>query len=194
MKREKKKLLFRTSITIFVFFLLLLAFTSCLTVSKIERNCDQFAKVCITETVKEIVYRDTTIYRTDTVFFTLPADTVRITDTLQILNNQVNLAPVKKEFGNIVVKAAIKWPVLSIEAFYKDSTLLIPRTDTIFIADAFAQVTEKNTVVVKERFIPKFYKFTLWVFIILSVLAVAWIGLQLVGAKLLGFIFKILKI
>lgn len=45
---------------------------SCMTVKRIERNCDLFAKICITETQRdtvtktviktEIIYRDTTIY------------------------------------------------------------------------------------------------------------------------------------
>lgn len=147
-----------------ILFLMLAAFTSCLTVKRIERNCEQFAKVCATEIRKDISYRDTIIYRTDTLRVPLPVrDTLYLTDTLIVENNIAWLPPVSKTFGIIGVDARVESSILNLKAYLTDSTILYPRRDTIPLPGAIKEVGTVNLV--KVRFIPKFYKFTFWLFI-----------------------------
>lgn len=162
------------------FFALALVFAfslpSCLTVRRIERNCDKFAKVCVTETVVETVYRDTTIFRTDTIRVPLPfRDTVKITDTVRIFNNLAYLPTVRKQFGLIGVDAGVNHSILRVNAWLTDSTILHPLRDTIIINDAISNSTTTNTITLPpEKYVPKFYKFTFWIFIIQLALLAIW--------------------
>lgn len=133
--------------------------TSCLTVRQIERNCDKFKKVCVTETVTEIVYRDTTIYITDTIRLVLPSDTVTITDTVRIINDKAFMPDIYKEFGLIGVKAGINNSILNVSAWLTDSTILYPVHDTIVIENAIKEESTTDTVLVK--YVPVFYKIAL---------------------------------
>lgn len=57
----------RTGLKIFLISFVVLG-NSCLTVRQIERNCDQFAKICITSESETIIIHDTTwIERRDTI-------------------------------------------------------------------------------------------------------------------------------
>lgn len=150
--------------------------TSCLTVDRIKRNCDTFAKVCIAETVKETVYRDTTIYLTDTVAIKMPADTVTIKDTVTIYNGLAWLPTVYREFGLVWVKAGVDASVLNVAAGIIDSTLLKPVTDTVIIKEAIKEQTTTNTPKpIEVKYIPKFYKFTFRVFWVLIVVFMGWV-------------------
>lgn len=150
---------------IYISFLMLI-FSSCLTVGKIQRNCDKFAQVCTTEKVTETVYRDTTIFKTDTVKITLPRDTVKLTDTVTVINNMAYLAPVYKRFGLIGVNAGVEANILNVNAWLTDSTILQPVSDTILIEKAIKEKAETRTVTIVKKHVPGFYKFTFWIFII----------------------------
>ena len=54
--------------------------TSCLTVRKIEKNCDLFTKVCVTEvqkdTVTKTVIKTEVVYRDTTIYINIPGETV----------------------------------------------------------------------------------------------------------------------
>lgn len=154
---------------------MLLFASSCLTPKRIERNCDQFAKICITEKETVTIVRDTTIYRTDTVLVQLPRDTVTLTDTVKIVNNKAFLPPVHKQFGIVGVDAWVNFSVLNVRGYLTDSTLLYNETDTVFLKGAVQTQTVTNTVPVK--YIPGFYKFTFWLFWIVVgsiVLIITW--------------------
>ena len=147
--------------------------SSCMTVGRIQRNCDEFAKICVTEKQTWTVYRDTTIFRTDTVKVKLPADTVTITDTVRIVNNLAYLPPVHRRFGLIGVDAAVNRSILDVKAYLVDSTILVPFRDTIIIEKAIRE--EKQTALVPVRYIPGFYKFCFYLFVIQALLAVAFL-------------------
>ena len=150
--------------------------TSCLTVKRIERNCDLFAKVCITESQTQTVYRDTTIYRTDTLLVPLPyRDTVKITDTVQIINNLAYLPTIHKRFGLIGVDAGVNRSILNVSAYLTDSTILYPHIDTVFLENAITDTNTTNTVVVEKRHVPKFFRFTFWLFIIQVIVLAVWL-------------------
>ena len=153
-----KKLLF--------FFVVMILFSSCLTVGRIERNCDKFAKICSTPQKTVIEYRDTTIYLNDTVYFNLPPDTVQILQYVTVIGNNANLQPVKRKKGLIWMEASIKNNWLTVNAGLTDSTILIPHRDTVFLNDALQTTTQTNTITIEKKYIPKFYKFTFWFFIV----------------------------
>ena len=147
-----------------VIFGLIIGLQSCLTIGRIERNCDKFAKLCVTDRETTTIYRDTTIYQRDTILVPLPyRDTVRITDTVRIVNNQAFLKPVHKEFGLIGVDAWVQFSVLGVKAYLTDSTILHVRNDTIFLEKVIKEAAITKTVTV--RHVPGFYKFTFWMVI-----------------------------
>lgn len=173
----------------FYFLLLTFAFSSCLTVDKIQRNCGKFTKICVTAVETETITRDTTIYRHDTIFIQLPASNIKITDTIYIEKNQAVLKPVHKEVGLIWVDAWINNNWLNIAAGLTDSTILVPVHDTLFLPDIFSQTTTTNTVTVKEKYIPKFYNFCFWFVIIQILLIIGFIVIKFGTLK-----YKLLKL
>ncbi len=148
------------------FILICLLLTSCLTVKRIEKNCDKFAKVCVTPTTVTVIKKDTTIFIHDTIFVTLPKDTVYLTNTITVKDGVATMPKVTKSYGVISVSAWVDKSVLSVYAFLKDSTILVPVRDTVTITTTDT-VTNNTVVLPPVKFIPKFYKFTFWVFMIL---------------------------
>lgn len=139
--------------------IILLSFSSCLTVGRIERNCDKFGKICITD--KVIEYRDTTIYINDTILYPLPKDTVFIKGDVQIIENKAQMKPIYKEFGLIGMDVWVLNSKLGGKAYFLDPSLEIPIRDTITIEKI--KIKESNTIQLPpEKYIPKFYKFTFW--------------------------------
>lgn len=160
--------------------------SSCLTIGQIERNCDKFAKLCAP--VTETVYRDTTFYLRDTVYWQLPTDTVKITDTVRIIDNFCQLQTIYKRIGVINVTAGVASSILKVNAWLSDSTILIPHTDTIFIPNATAITT--NTITTPQKYIPGFYQFTFWGFIVVSSLVVLYVLWQLFFNRLKSYLNK----
>lgn len=180
----------------------LFGFSSCLTVGKIQRNCDKFAKVCITssqtETVTEIIYRDTTIIITDTVAVFLPPDTVRITETVEVINNKANLPPIYRQYGLIGVNASVYNSVLNVAAWLTDSTILQPRIDTVLINNAIKQQNtatriNKTITLPPVKYVTGFYKFTAWVFYVLVLVIAIYIVSRIYSAKFTTLINKLKK-
>lgn len=166
-----------------IFAAMVLMMTSCLTVSRIEKNCDKFAKICVTPEKVTVIVKDSFIYRTDTVLVTLPKDTAWLHDTVTVIGGLAQLPKVHKKSGVISVDAWVKNSVLSVYAYLNDSTILVPFRDTITVP--VTTVINDNTVIQPpKRYVPWFYKFTLW-FFIFSV-----VGIILFILKKLG-IFRI---
>lgn len=157
-----------------IYILILLGLTNCMTVRQIENNCDKFLKVCVTETEKEIVYRDTTIYRNDTISIKLPNDTVTVTETVTIREDNLAYLPtIHKEFGLIGVDAGVYRSVMRVTAYFVDSTFLYPVKDTIYLEKVIREESITRTVPVK--FVPGFYKFTFYLFLIGIVFVIGWL-------------------
>lgn len=149
------------------FFIAIATLTSCLSVSKIERNCDKFAKICVVPEKVTVIVKDSIIYRTDTIFVQLPKDTAYIHDTIKIENGMAQLPKVHKRNGVISVDAWVKNSVLSVYAYLNDSTILVPFRDTITVP-VTTVVTDNTVVSPPVKYIPGFYRFTLWFFIFSS--------------------------
>lgn len=160
-----------------IFLSILLMLSSCLTVGKIQRNCDKFAQICVTEKETVVEYRDTTIFRTDTIHVPVPyRDTVKITDTVRIINNLAWLPPVHKTFGIIGIDASVTRSILNINAYLTDSTILYTNQDTIILENVIKDQETTQTVTVK--YVPKFYRILLWIFIVQILAAIGWFGLR----------------
>ena len=149
------------------FILICLLLTSCLTVKRIERNCDKFSQVCVTDSKTVIEYRDTVIYKDRIIKVKLPKDTVQIIDTLIIEYNRCQLPYTYKTFGNVWASVKVENSVLNMKAGLLKNVIQVPVRDTIYIEKAITNTTTDNTVTLPaEKYIPKFYKFTLWFFIL----------------------------
>jgi len=157
-------------------FLMMWLFTSCLTISKIERNCDKFEKIC--KSSETIIYKDSVIIKTDTILIALPADTVFIIDTL-IMNAGECYLPFKyTSKGLITVWSGVEASVMRVEAWLNDSSIIQPVKDTIYI-----KTPETTKYITKTtEIVPKWYK-PLWVYFGITVLLI-----------LLYVIYKLLKI
>ena len=159
----------------------LLFLASCMSINRIERNCDKFTQICGTEKETVIEIRDTTIYQTDTVTVYLPQDTVEITDTVLIKDNLAFLPTIHKEFGLIAVDAGVYRSILNVSAYLNDSTFLYSEPDTIFIPSAIKEykITEKVPV----RYIPGWHRFASIVVITQLVFVALFTGRQILKAK-----------
>ena len=112
--------------------LLILLLNGCLSVRQIERNCDKFEKICFPE--EKIIYRDSLIIIHDTIFFEVKQDPLIIRDTVRVNEYGGCSLPFRfYEKGYISIWAGVNNSVLSIDAWFRDSSILIPRQDTVLI-------------------------------------------------------------
>lgn len=159
------------------FLISILLFTSCLTISRIENNCDKFAKVCLSDEVTTIIYRDTTIYLTDTVAIILPTDTIIIIDTIGFDSiGMASLPTLYKESGLIWMRAGVAESVINVSAGLIDSTILTPITDTITLDNVITKtITEKAVVLPPIKFVPTIFKISLFISIFQLIIVVVWL-------------------
>jgi hypothetical protein len=137
--------------------------SSCMTVRRIQRNCEEFSKICTVNTWHDIQYRDTIIYL-DPIEAKLPISDINISMQLTVKDGRVvNIENVKKTQGLITTDAWIEDGVLTINSFLNDSTILI-KPDPVIIHDAI--VNEITGQTIKIKFIPKTYKWSFWIVII----------------------------
>lgn len=167
------------------FLLVCVLFTSCLTVKRIEKNCDKFAAVCVTETVVRVEYRDTTIYKDRIIEVKLPNDTVYITKPVYVQDGKCFMDYTRKTFGNIWASAKVDNSILDLKAGYVSNIIQVPIHDTIYIDNAISSTTTDNTVTLPpEKYIPGFYKFTFWTFIVLLVLGIGYVIIKFTTLKI----------
>ena len=179
-----------------VFTLLAFVFQSCLTVGMIERNCDKFTQVCVTDSQTETIieYRDTTIYITDTLTVDLPNDTVSIRDTVIINEQGAQYDKVVKTFGVISVSALLHNSFLHVNAWLNDSTILVPYKDSVVLQNSNTTTTHTEYIELPpERYIPKFYRFTFWWFITTVFAGVFFVVIKVYSKQLKILIDKIIK-
>lgn len=168
---------------------IILLLSSCLTVSRIERNCDKFAQICVTEKVTETVYRDTTIFVNKPIEVPVPGykDSINIRDSVRIITvidsvsqkpkQYAELDTVTKELGLIGVKAWVKYSEIGIDAWLTDSTFLYNYQDSIKLENAIKNTD--TTEMVPVRYIPGFYKFTFW-FFLFQLVSLVLVGIYMV--------------
>lgn len=164
------------------FLMILFALSSCLTVGKIERNCDKFLKVCGTEKERIVEYRDTIIEVEKMVEVPVPfyGDSVRIRDSVNVVTvvdkvsgkeKQVaQMDTTYKEFGLIAMQVWVNNSGLGADAWLKDSTIWWKYHDWIKVINGIKDSKEK--VVVPVKYVPGFYRFTFGFFWAVAAIAV----------------------
>ena len=136
--------------------------SSCMTVKRIQRNCEAFSKICTVNTWHDIQYRDTIIYL-DPIQAKLPVSDINISMQLIVKDGQVvNIESITKTQGLITTEVWIKDGKLTINSSLNDSTILI-RPDPVVIHDAIVDETTGQTI--KIKFIPKTYRWSFWILI-----------------------------
>ncbi len=156
-------------------------FTACMTTKRIEKHCDDFAKVCITETEKETeTTTETTTeteYRDTTILVYISEDKVKDKIPVIIEDENKKPVPVKKEYVNSEL-SILQVPFAKSTAQVVNSRLVheLVQTDTLlFIKFENAIKTvkrqEKQIKILREKYIVEievnkpFAKFTIkWFF------------------------------
>ncbi|HSH50936.1 MAG TPA: hypothetical protein VK982_04350 [Bacteroidales bacterium] len=171
-----------------IFIGVLLLFTGCLTTNMIENNCDKFAQICTVDKEVVIRYRDTIIYVEKIIEVPVPGykDSLRIRDSVNIVtvydketNKQkqyAELDTITKNVGLISAQAWVTHSELGINAWFNDSSFLYNYQDSLEIKDAIKDTDTTNTI--RIRYIPKFYKFLLYLFIAQIVFIGIWLGFK----------------
>lgn len=134
-------------------FLMCIGLSSCLTVGRIQRNCDKFYRICAVNTV-----RDTTIVVKDTVTIELPKDTVEFTKYLPCIDGIVNMPPKTVVNGIVTAEAWVINNDLQVKAWINQKQITIVESDTVFLPGA---VTEHTITLPPEKYIPNLYKYAL---------------------------------
>ena len=113
---------------------IILTLSSCLTVKRIQRNCDKFAAVCLTDIENETIVRDT-IVKLAPIRARLPVSDINLKLTLQVVNGDVNMPLTVYKSGIITVEFSVTGNILNIHSFLNDSTILV-QPDPIIIREA----------------------------------------------------------
>ena len=79
--------------------------SSCMTVGRVQRNCDKFFDVCV-QAEREVQYRDTVI-QIPPIPFKLPESKIDISLSLKIVGGRVNLPKQVKTMGLITTQVEI---------------------------------------------------------------------------------------
>ncbi|MDH5524540.1 MAG: hypothetical protein OEY01_11190 [Desulfobulbaceae bacterium] len=156
-----------------IIFIFAWSLTSCLTVNRIQKNCDKFATVCVVPVKTVIQRKDTTIYLERKIPVPIPGDTVRIEipvmvkgeNNQPVIRPQISIKPIYRESEHIVLTAKIENNKILAEARLKEGFVIVSIEDTITIKDAIVNTTTENNIIQPPfKFIPKLYKFTFWLF------------------------------
>jgi hypothetical protein len=161
MKNQKKTIKFMGV-------LILILITSCSPAKRLERFYvrhpelkPQSSVEIKTEYIEKTVYRDTTIY------ITLPPDTVeKEVIVKELINVPVFTSEkVKAETNLARAESWIENTRLRLTLMDKDTTLELRLDNAVKESQYWQNKYEKETKVVTERYIPKFYKWCFWILI-----------------------------
>lgn len=103
--------------------------SSCMTPRRIMNHRDEILKVL----GSNVVYKDSIIYRVDTVTIQLPPSHIKDTVNLVVNNGIVNLATKRFERGLIIVEVGISDSKLSVEAWLAKDAVSKVVHDTIIV-------------------------------------------------------------
>lgn len=161
-----------------IYLIILIVCSSCLTARRIEKNCYLFAKICGTGTITEIRYKDTTIFFDRMVPVFLPRDSAKIHGLVKINSTGAQLPSITSKKGIVTIRAEIVDSKLTATGFINRDSIIAAIRDSVTLKNAIRLSNSKTTVVVKEKYIPVFYKFTFWVAILGFVSGVIWLILR----------------
>ena len=166
------------------FLFLPLVLTSCLTVGRIERNCDKFAKICTTDSqiTTEIVYRDSIVYRDTTIYDTIAGDTVYVDKPIPVpgsLTVPPLFAQVEFARASAGVTASRLWLQLEQKDTVRLKTLVSALKDATYWKEKY--INEKQTITITERYTPKHYIIAFWAWVVVLVCGVLWLWFKLLN-------------
>lgn len=142
-------------------------FTSCMTVDRIHRNCDKFAMICGTGTNTQIVYKDTTIFVTRDESIPIPADTAILNSIAKVDSMGAQMQKTESKQGIVTISTLIKNSKVTSTGYVNTSELIAHITDSIVLKNAVRATTSNTKIIVREKYIPSFYKFTFWFFFLI---------------------------
>ena len=146
-----------------IIILISLLSVSCMTVKRIEKNCDLFAKICITETETETDTTTTTktetTYEDTTAVIYIPEKIVKDEKPVIIVDEKKEPVPVKKESINSELSTLVV-PFAISHAQVVNSKLRheLIQTDTLLLfklenALKTVKTLEKQNAVLKEKYV-----------------------------------------
>jgi len=154
---------------------------SCLTVKKIEKNCDLFAAVCVTEKETETDTNTTTTTETEygdtTATVHIPEVKEEDTKPVTIIDEKKKPVPVKKEYVNSELSIlSVPFAMSTAQVINSKLRHKLAQTDTILLlrlknALKTVKILEKQNTVLKEKYVvtvkenKPFAKFTIKWFI-----------------------------
>lgn len=157
-----------------LFFIVVVVMQSCMTIPRIQRNCDKFLKVCSVEKSTVTVYRDTIVPIQRIIPIHIPESRIDVRgQKITIVRrqgkpDQVKMEPIKQTNGVITIEARIENNVPILNAYLNDSTILYHYQDSIRIANAVRETMQKEKIIVKK--IPALHRTVLWLFIIENII------------------------
>jgi len=162
-------------------------------VSRIQRNCEAFSKICVTATNTEIKYRDTTIYVTKDIGIALPKDTAIINNSVTVnsLGAQMNLVVSKK--GIITVSSFIHNSKLVTTGYVNKDSIIKSVQDSILLKNALVNKSSQSTIIVKDKYIPIVYKYAFWILIAEIILLLIIVVLKLSSFSPVSIISKFIS-
>jgi hypothetical protein len=149
--------------------LLLFVMGSCLTESRIARNCEKFAAVC-GNTTHTTISKDTIINISDTVPVPLPPDTVIIAGDVEIIEGVATFKPVYVEGSLIATYAEVKNGRLYVKSTLRVKTIQSIINMNVTIPNAIRETSSITAVPVK--YIPSAYKWAFWLVVLQLVAAI----------------------
>lgn len=140
--------------------------------------CKRAARICPPMVRDSIVEKTTTVYRDTVIYVKLPRDTVEINDTIYIID-KIAWMPKKCVTSGIITHCAqvVNSRLIS-EAWISDSAIFVKIDNALKDVVYWKEKYHNEKIVVKEKYIPGFYKFTLWFFIIIVVVVAGYIAIK----------------
>ena len=143
-----------------VLFILTLMLASCNPCKRLARKCPPQV---VTEIRDSIVYRDTVIYRDRIIYDSIPGDTIEVQKLIPV-ENKLNVSPITADSKYAEATAWVESSRLKLRLRQKEQVI------THILDSADREVThwkemyhnKNETTIVKQRYVPKFYRVASW--------------------------------
>lgn len=130
--------------------------TSCLTVGKIERNCDKFMLVCGQRVDVRIQYRDTVVPLEKNLNIQLPVSHIDVSGELKYDPQKRLDMSIKETDGIITTELRLKGDDYHLKSYLNDSSIQYKYRDSIKIEKV--NVYKDKIVEIPVKYVPLHYK------------------------------------
>lgn len=152
-----------------------LMFTSCNPCQRLSRKCPPNVK-------DSIIYKEKMVYRDTTIYVPLPRDTVFIGPpelVISVVNGNITMHKVCKTYGIITACAWIENSQPYVYAHLNDTSYKVTIDSAIRSSEYWYERWRTEKTIVEVKYIPSFYKFTMWFFIAVVVVVVGYVVIKL---------------